>query len=58
MKIGRETEKLSETQKGDKTRDWLACTRQGGGLGGPIAEAHGNDMTNTGAGKSRCVITH
>jgi len=58
MKIGRETEKMSETPKREKARDWLACARQGGGLGRPIAEVHDNDMTNTGAEKSKCVITH
>ena len=31
---------------------------QGGGLCRPITEAHDHDMTNTGAGKSGCVVTH
>jgi len=29
---------------------------QGGGLGRPIVEAHDHDMTNTGTGKSGCVV--
>jgi len=32
--------------------------RQDGGPGRPIAEAHDHDMTNTGTGKSGCVVQH
>jgi len=31
---------------------------QGGGPGKPIAEAHNHDITNTGVGKSGCVVEH
>jgi len=33
-------------------------TSQGGGSGRPIAEAHDHDKTNTGTGKSGCLVKH
>jgi len=42
------------------TRVEVVCegASQGGGPGRPIAEAHDHDMTNTGTGKSACVVKH
>jgi len=42
------------------TRVVFVCegASQSGGLRGPIAEEHDHDMTNTGAGKSGCLVTY
>jgi len=36
----------------------VEVVRGGAGPGRPIAEAHDHDMTNTGTGKSGCVVKH
>jgi len=42
------------------TRAEVVCegASQGGGLGRSIAKAYDHDMTNTGTGKSGCVVKH